>query len=176
MIAMKARLTTTVIFLLILCLTFCGCDVGFHFMAIEIDDVSQQTYRIYVSGAVERDGYYDVISGTDYLNLIQLAGILSVTVLPFMYTEVIDGSVIEIILDYYDGNQVRSSINANSVLIALRGEVEGLTDDVVNKLADYVELNGSFTNKQQVELALGFDYADNYYKLFIAEADYEEID
>lgn len=175
-VAMKARSGIAVIFLLTLCVTLCGCSVSFPLQGIEIPIQPQVTYRIYVSGAVERDGYYEVSAETSYVSLFQLAGLLPETVLPEFYTNLIDGNITKIILDYYDGEAVRYSINVNSPLIANRIPVKGLSQDVIDKLADYIDQYGAIRNRQQLSEALGDDYADNYYRLYIAEEDYEKVD
>lgn len=173
---MKGRFLLTVIFLLVLCLALSGCGASFPLQNVEIDNQPVDTYSIYVSGAVERDGYYEIDSGTTYTQLFQLAGLLPETVLPAFYTTPIDGSITRIILNYYDGEIACDSINANSPLIAARIPVNGLTEDVIDKLADYIEQYGKIHTRQQLQAALGDDYADNFYKLFVAEEDYENAD
>lgn len=152
---------------------FSACGVS-TLRKVELPNRPQTTFRIYLSGAVERDGYYEVGAGTSYMQLFQQAGILSQTILPSFYSNLVDGSVTCFILDYYDG-AICQSINVNSALIVGRLPVSGLSSEVVNKLADYIEYNGAISNRQQLKEALGSDYQDNYYKLYIAEADYEEV-
>ena len=170
---MKTRLVTTVILLLV-CVTLCGCSVlSSPLGPVDVlNQVEVKTVRIYICGAVEREGYYEVKIGTDYVEAVRLAGILPQSVLPTVNSSYVDGTVTNIIVGYFDGTN-HDSINANNVLIANRMPVNGLSDVVINKLADYIELHGKISNKKQLELALGDDYADNYYKLFIAEIDYE---
>ena len=174
---MKMRFFTTVILLSIVCATLCACgNFGATLGKAEVPDKSVvNKVRIYVCGAVEREGYYEVQVGTDYIEVLRRAGILRQSVSPKLGSSYVDGSVTVIIVNYYDGETQRASINANSVLIAARKPVEGLSDEVVCKLADYIEANGKIANKRQLKQALGRDYADNYYKLYIAEKDYEEV-
>ncbi|MCH5153531.1 MAG: hypothetical protein J1F68_06245, partial [Clostridiales bacterium] len=73
--------------------------------------------------------------GTDYVDVINLAGILPQSVLPMLTSSYVDGQVTVIAVGYYDGQMQHPSINANSDLIAARFPVEGLTEEVVNKLA-----------------------------------------
>lgn len=173
---MKGRFVLAVIFLLILCLTLSSCSVSFPLQQVEIVNKPHDTFLIYISGAVARDGYYEIASGASYSILFEQAGILPTTVLPLFYTGEIDGSITQILLSYFDGEKVHDSINANSPLVAARIPVDGLTDTVIDKLATYIEQHGKIHNRQQLEQALGCDYADNYYKLFIAENDYEKVD
>ena len=172
---MRTRFITTVI-LLIICIVLCGCDNSSSLGKVEIpNQPGKDKVRIYVCGAVEREGYYEAEQGTDYFEVFSLAGILPESALPLVSSPYVDGSVTVLIVDFYD-NQVRySSVNANNPLISMRMSVDGLTDDIVNKLADYIDEHGKITNKKQLLEALGDDYGDNYYKLFIAEKDYEEV-
>ena len=168
--------------ILVLCLVFCGCDQS------KISPWGEKTAQngvknpengvtvkltIYVCGAVQSEGYIEVELGTSYYDVVALAGILSQTVLPTFASAYVDGSVNKIVIGYNDGETNRESINVNSALIAARLPVDGLSEDIVNKLADYIETNGKIANRHQLELALGEDFADNFYKLFVAENDYE---
>ena len=172
---MKKRFVPTVIFLLVLCVTLAACNVSL-LGDVQLPNHEQTTFKLYVSGAVARDGYYEVEAGTSYLELFQLAGILSQTQLPLFYANLVDGSVTCFILDYNVDGVVYNSVNVNGELIRNRRQIKGLSADVVNKLADYLEQHGTIRNRQQLSVALGEDYADNYYKLHVAEDDYEEAD
>ena len=175
---MRIRFNTTVTLLVALGVILCGCGgCSPPLGKVEVPTKPEtKTVRIYVCGAVEHEGYYEVKAGTDYYDVFRLAGILPQSAVPTLSSPYVDGSVTNLIVDFYDGSIRYSSVNANSVLIAMRQHVDGLSDRVVAKLADYLDQNGKITNKHQLELALGGDYADNFYKLFIAEIDYEEID
>ena len=172
---MEKRFLTTVVLFLITCTILCGCGTfGTPFGEVEVPSQPETVkYSIYICGAVEREGYYEVEAGTDYAEVLRLAGILPESILPTLSSSYVDGSIKRIIVGYFDGENAHSSINANSALIAARMSVDGLTDEVVNKLADYIDEYGKIANKQQLEQALGEDYAENYYKLFIADIDYE---
>ena len=173
--AMKARLATTVILVLFVCVMLSGCAT--FAPPLGIVDVPKQpatTFRLYVSGAVEREGYVEVVAGSSYDTAIRLAGLLKETVLPSYAATTVNGDFTQIVLSYYDGEKVCDSINANSLLIANRLRVYGISDEIVNKLADYIDLHGKISNKQCLAEALGDDYQSNYYKFFVAEKDYEE--
>ena len=175
---MNKRLGTTVILFLAVCVTLCSCDgvLDSPLGDVEIPpQPSVETIRIYICGAVENEGYYETVAGANYMDVLRLAGLLSQSVLPTLNSSFVDGKITKIIVNYYDGETACDSINVNNAWIAARMPVKGLSEEVVNKLADYIELNGKIANQQQLKLALGQDYADNFYKLFVAEDDYEEV-
>ena len=66
-------------------------------------------------------------------------------------------------------------VNVNGPLITLRMNVENVSPQVVDKLADYIEEHGKITDKTLLKQILGEDYADNYYKFFVSMDDYEKI-
>lgn len=174
---MKTRFLTTVILLLVICVTLCGCVYfGAAFSDIEVpNQPKSEKIRIYIYGAVQREGYYEVEVGTDYMEVLALAGLLPQSIVPTLSSSYVDGTITVLPVGYYDGDTARSSINVNSILITSRMPVDGLSVAVVNKLADYIEIHGKITNKHQVLEALGDDYDENYYKLYVAEIDYEEV-
>lgn len=172
---MRTRFLATVILLIIVCFILCGCDGSSSLGKVKVPfQPKADKVRIYVCGAVEREGYYEVEMGEDYFTVFSLAGILAESVLPTISSPYVDGSVDVLIVDFYDAGIRYSSINANNPLIAARMSVYGLSDDVVNKLADYVDEHGKITNKQQLLQALGGDYGANFYKFFVEKNDYEE--
>ena len=173
--AMKTRLIATVILFIVIGTTLCSCDtLGAPLGEVEVPNQPQtEKVRIYVCGAVEREGYYYAEVGTDYISVLRLAGLLPESILPMLSSSYVDGKITQIIVNYYDGKTMRISINANSVLIVKRVPVNGLDENVVNKIADYIETYGKLTNKNQLKLALGDDYDANFYKLYIPEKDYE---
>lgn len=173
---MKRRLLTTVILILSVCLLLSACDAVGTLGDNELPNHQEvNTVVIYVCGAVEHEGYYEVEVGMDYYELLRKVGLLPVSAPPTFSSAFVDGSVTDIVVDYFDGGVRRYSINVNNPWIASRSydDVEGLTREVVDRLADYIEAHGSIANKEQLKLALLDDYDDNYYKLFIAETDYE---
>ena len=175
---MKARFVATVILSLFVCVALCGCSAGLAqpLGIVEVDNQPVTTFRFYVCGAVEREGYVEVVAGSSYDMAIRLAGVLDKTVWPEYSATTVNGEFTQILLNYYDGEKICDSVNANSALIAGRLPVEGISDEIVNKLADYIDAYGKISNKQRLAEALGDDYSDNYYKFFVAEEDYEEID
>ena len=173
---MKVRFTTTVILFLFVSVVLCGCDEIFAspFGNVNVPDQPSKSFSFYVCGAVEREGYVEVAAGSSYDVAIRLAGLLPESVLPSYAATTVNGDFTQIILNYYDGETVRDSINANSILIVWRWHVDGISDEIVNKLADYIDEYGKISNRQRLADALGCDYLDNYYKFFVAEEDYEE--
>lgn len=129
---------------------------------------------VYVCGAVAREGYYTVEAGTDWMTLFSMAGLLPQSMLPLYYTDVVDASVPFVTVDYFDGTKRCSCVNVNSPLIVARLPVEGLPAETVGLLADWIELNGIFRNKQQVLDALGDCAEECGYKLYVAKEDYAE--
>ena len=172
---MKVRFATTVILFLFVCVMLSGCATFASPLGrVDVDNQPITTFRFYVCGAVEREGYVNVVAGNSYDTAIRLAGLLPESVLPGYAATTVNGDFTQIVLSYYDGEKVCDSINANSLLIANRLSVNAISDEIVNKLADYIDLHGKISNKQCLAEALGDDYQSNYYKFFVAEKDYEE--
>ena len=172
---MNKRFLTFVIVLFVACFVLCGCSVFAGALGdVEMPNSSNgKVVNLYICGAVECEGYYQVAVGTDYVEAIRMAGILEQSYLPSLNTSYVDGKVSQIIVDYVENNVRHSSINVNSGKIIGRWPVDGLSQAVVNKIADYIETNGHITNRIQLAQALGNDYAANYYKLFISRNYYE---
>ena len=174
---MKKRLITTAIFILAMVfvgLALCGCTNISPYAPHVLQNKVPEQVTVYVSGAVQNEGYYTVQAGTSYSALVFGAGILPQSVLPQYYTDTIDGSVEEIIINWFDGTKECSSVNVNSPLIANRLFVEGISDSVVNKIADYIEIYGKIVNKQQLQSVLGDDSNEYLYRFFVAKEDYEK--
>lgn len=156
--------------LIILCVTLFGCDQSLAPQKlVSHEDVS---FRVYVSGAVEKEGYFTVSAGTAVSAVIESAGVIEQTVFPSFAAKIIDGDT-AIFVDYYEKGGSRTPINVNSIFIRSRLDVEGLSADVVDKLASYIERYGVISNRTELATALGEDYAENYYKLYVDEKDYE---
>lgn len=164
--------------LLILCVTICGCDAStiFPLGDKQIEDKITETFRVYVCGAVQNEGYYEVRSGCDYQSVIMLAGIIEQTVFSNNSLTVVTSETAYIVVNYKENGVIYNSINANNPLIAAQLLEDGISLEIVNKIADYVEIFGKITNKQALATALGSDYEDNFFKFFVAMEDYEEVD
>ena len=177
-------------------LAFCSCDasdllaLGGNFSPWGDKNVEnsgngddgnvKKTYRIYVCGAVAREGYYEIDEGETYLSAIKQAGLLAHrSWLPINSNSVVDESCLSIVVWYMDSDTPRECYDANSIFLSLCDATyfDGLSDAVINKIADYLELHGKIPNKTVLLEVLGAeDYANYHYKLYIAEADYEEAD
>lgn len=173
---MKTRFLTTVILLLAVCITLCGCGIfDAPLGGAEVPNRPKgQQVKIYICGAVQQEGYYSVEVGADYFDAIRLAGILPQSALPLPNTAFVNAGVKRIAVGFYEGGKSYDSVNVNGYAIVNRWSIDGLADSIVNKLADYIDEHGAIVNKQQLKLVLGTDYAANHYKLFVAESDYEE--
>ncbi|MCM1194522.1 MAG: hypothetical protein NC099_03425 [Corallococcus sp.] len=150
------------------CLSCCTPPLGER----EIEPNESKTFTVYVSGAVEHDGYFTAESGSSLYAILSQAGILEESVLPSDSPSVINGDVEIIIVDFYADGARHSSVNVNGEDVILRLPNEYVSRQVIDKLACYIERNGAISNRDELEEALGDDYGDNYYKFFIDETDY----
>ncbi|MCH5160187.1 MAG: hypothetical protein J1F66_05030 [Clostridiales bacterium] len=176
-------------------LAFCGCDAdeisnwgdklspwgdkNVENNAISDNSSITKTYRIYVYGAVANEGYHEVEEGEVYLAAIVKAGRLDCSLIPANANSLVDGSQKTIAVHYLENGVEHECYNVNSVIFSLRDSTKfyGLSDEVVNKIADYLETNDVIHNKTVLREVLGEDDYQNYhYKLYVAEADYEEVD
>lgn len=106
---------------------------------------------------------------------VEEAGIIAQTYLPdFPYT-LVKSTTKQLAVNYFDGEKMCYCVNVNGPLITLRTNVENVSPQVVDKLADYIEEHGKITDKTLLKQILGEDYADNYYKFFVSMDDYEKI-
>lgn len=169
------RLAVAVIFILAICMTLAGCGIS-PYGADRAENVGENYFDIYVCGAVEREGYYRVKAGTSCTDVIALAGILPQSMLPAWYTDTVTVRTKELVVNYYDGEQLRYCVNANSPEIAYRMSIDGIPDEVVALIADYTEAHGTICNKAQLSTALG-EWAEEYcYRFYVAAEDYEAAD
>ena len=183
---MKKNYAIILIFIFVLCLVLCACDSselspwGEKNLQNDTNYAPQiSKFRVYVYGAVENEGYYVVEDGATYLDAIVQAGRLDCSLLTPIANSVIDKLQLSILVPYVEDDVQRDCYNANSVFFSLRdpARFDGLSQAVINKIADYLENHGKIVNKTVLLKVLGKeDYANYHYKLFIAEADYEEAD
>ena len=189
---MKKNFGFVWLLLLVLCLTFCSCDAskispwGEKNTQNTTKDPENDgknrgdgagTYKIYVCGAVAKEGYYEVAAGDTYLDAITQAGLLPESWIPESFATVVNGSTSFVVVNYVENDEVKYCINANHEFIAKRYSIADLPEEVVNKLADYIAANGAITNKDVLRSVLGkHDYQNYHYKFYVAEADYEEVD
>ena len=135
------------------------------------------TYKIYVCGAVEKEGYYEVTTGATYLEAVLEAGLTECSYLTDSANKVVNESQSTIIVQYIEDDKVRDCYDVNWEYFTARLPMEGLSAAVVDKIANYLETHDKIANKAVLLEILGVeDYANYHYKLYVAEAYYEEAD
>ena len=174
---MKKNSLLVLILIVVLCVAFSACDLAkmspWSDKTVENNGNKSKTYTIYVYGAVENEGYYEVNAGDTYYDAIVKAGLLTQSWLPTNATSIVSERQLRAVVQYVEDGVVYDCINVNSALLSLKPI--GLSDEVVAKIVAYVELNGKIHNKTVLRAVLGDDDYENYhYKLYIAEADYEK--
>lgn len=129
--------------------------------------------RVYVTGAVDVDGYVTVGEGTDVAAVVHRAGMHKNGILPPVTTRLVKSGE-SIIVDFCIDGVSYSAVNVNGGYVDGRIAADGVSMQAINALADYREAHGTIRNRTQMRVALGELYEDNYYRFFIAEADYEQ--
>lgn len=164
--------------LIFVCFALCGCNATtispWRKQSVANNSGAGTTYTVYICGAVAREGYYEVAEGATYLDVIRKAGILPETFIPNNESSLLDGEQSIIVVNYVENGVECYCHDANDPFFSLRRPTGGLSLEIVNKIADYLETHGTIRNKDVLREVLGDDYENNHYKLFIAEADYEE--
>ena len=180
---MKKSSAFIIMLLCIACLVLSSCGTGEMWIwgskkQQNIDgDLRKKTYKVYVCGAVENEGYYEVLEGAIYLDAIVKAGLLQCSRLTDLANKRVDRQQSTVVVQYVEDGKVRYCYDVNWEYFSLRLPMEGLSPSVVDKIADYLETRGKITNKAVLLEILGAeDYAEYHYKLYIAEADFEEAD
>ena len=168
--------------IMVLCVALCGCNAskvspwGEKTAQNAANNGPSDTYKIYVCGAVQNEGYFEVAKGDAYFAAIAQAGLLEKSWLSSNFYTIVDGSTSFVVVNYVENGVEHSCLNVNSEFIAQRYPIADLSDGVVNKIADYVEEHGKIANKTVLRSVLGDDFEIYHYKLYIAEADYEKAD
>lgn len=176
---MKKNYAFGLILIVVLCIALCACDgsgLPWADKTVDNNNGKQQTYVVYVCGAVENEGYYEVEDRSTYFAAILQAGLVAQSFLP-QNTETVVASDSSIIVQYVEDGVVRDCVDVNNPFFSLRDAslFEGLSEEVVAKIADYLEKFGAIHNKHVLREVLGEDDYENYhYKLYVAEADYEK--
>lgn len=150
----------------------CGCGLSPN-KESEHDDFSAVEFKLYVCGAVEKEGYVVVRQGADVNAAIALAGIAQKASLPTSGSCLVECDGV-IVVDFFDeqGN-VCSPTNCNGLAVKNKLPCDGIPQNAVNAVADYIAAHGKIKNRAELKLALGDLFADNFYKFFVEEADYE---
>ena len=185
------RTIALVCILLVAITMFACCDGNFGYKTINGDEFwtpttspyqgqtipnkQSKTYKVYICGAVQKEGHYVVDEGTTIAEAIALAGILSQTIFP-TNSQIFVQSDMQIVVDYHQDGQNYNAINVNGAYTLSNLPPQNIDAEVVQRLHDYYTQHGKIANKQVLEQILGQQlYQQNYYKLYIAEADYEAI-
>ena len=166
---MKNKFLIVLLSIVILCLSACSPrapeDVG--------EPGGEVLHTLYICGAVETDGYFQIASGNDYFFAINQAVLLPQGVYPDYVYRIVDGQIATVIVPFHVDGVKYDSINVNGMFVLARLPVDGVDEQVINALADYIEQNGKISNRNEMKLALGNFYNDNYYKFYVSEGDYE---
>ena len=133
-------------------------------------------YSVYVCGAVENEGYYQVSEGGTYFQAIEQAGLLQQSSFSPNFYSIVTGDQLAVAVRYTQNDVVYECVNLNNASLVLGLPVQNVPDEVVGKIANYIANYGKIHNKSQLRTALGDDYEDNFYKFYVAEADYEAVD
>ena len=179
---MKKNCAFALILIVVLCSTLCACDGAktspWGEQNTENKDGTPKPFTLYVCGAVKNEGYYEAKEGETYLDVITKAGRLDESDLLSKYFELVDGETTAICVGYLEDGVAHSCVDVNSDFFLLRDATlfYGLSQEVVNKIADYREAHGTVTNQQILREVLGDDYENYHYKLYVAEANYEAVD
>ena len=172
----KKLLKFLFILLLIFCFVLSACTQSLHpFDVNGVDLTPSRTFKIYVCGAIEHEGFVEVLEGATIDSVIISAGIIPQTVYPTDSQRLVTQNDKILNISYYDGQSYRYCVNLNSMQIQYRFPLDGIDDVVINEIADYLESNGKITNREMLKDILGDDYQDNYYKFYVDVTDYEEI-
>lgn len=184
------RSLTLVLLLLFVVVAFCGCGDGETvkgdgvnnpstnpYQSGYLPNVSTKTCRVYVCGAVQTEGYYDVKQGTIIADVIALAGILPQSVLP-QNSESFAQDGTQIVVGYYQNQTNYDCINLNGAYVTIANmHAENVNDDILAKLHDYYTKHGVITNKNVLKRILSQEeYQLNHYKFFVQEKDYATAD
>lgn len=177
---MTKRLAATLLILFAAIVALCGCVpqpfveqvISTNADRSDIVKPTEPTRKLYVSGAVQNDGYIYVPQVCDYKTALQIVGLVEHSVVSQDVAMLIPAYSDVLIVNYRFNGEIRSSVNVNGVFVTSRLSIDGIEDEVIARLADYIEINGVISNRNQLKLALGDRYDENYYKFYIDVNDY----
>lgn len=142
----------------------------------QLEKIEQETFLVYVCGAVENEGFVEISEGADYRQLVYFAGYIPQTVMPATPYAVVSRETETFILRYYDGTKFCYCTNVNGAAVKDRLEIENISPEIVDKIANYLEKYGKITDKTQLKHILNEEeYQDSYYKFFVSMEDYEKV-
>lgn len=176
---MKKYLLIVLVLILALCVIFGGCDVSklspWGEKSTQNKGDHAATYSVYVYGAVKNEGFYQVQKGDTYYQAIMQAGLLKQSKLTANYYSIVTDTQLSIAVHYVENGTEYECVNVNGRAFEQGLDVPNVAAEVVAKIADYVQKHGKIHNQSQLRAALGDDYETNYYKMYVAEEDYEAI-
>lgn len=130
-------------------------------------------FKVYVCGAVEREGYYIVPEGKTVADVVAMAGLLPETIMPKNATTYIKTNC-QIAVGYYQNGETFHCLNVNGATVLYNLTAQNIPAEIVEKLHTYLKNHGKITNKQMLKSILtAEEYQQSHYKLFVSEADYE---
>ena len=131
------------------------------------------TFKVYVCGAVQNEGYYIVPEGKTVADVVAMAGLLPETIMPQNATTYIKNNC-QIAVDYHQNGATFSCLNVNGATVKYNLPAENISADIIQKLHTYLINYGKIANKQVLKQILtAEEYQQNHYKFFVTEADYE---
>ncbi len=184
------RFFVLILLLLFVVAIFCGCGDGktelqgdgFNkpttspYQSEQLPDEDSVTYRVYICGAVQTEGYYVVKQGTTLAEVISLAGILPQTVFPKNAQSFVQTNC-QIKVDYHQDGTNYNVINVNGLVVVFNMPTQNIDAEVIAKLHDYYAEHGVITNKTILKQILTEQqYQQNHYKFFVQERDYATTD
>ena len=158
--------------LVALTFVFVGCNLSPEQDKTHTDS-SAKTFRVYVCGAVENEGYVTVKQGKDINAAIAVARLAERGLLPTYGSQLVVADCVVIVSFSDKDGKVCYPVNCNGMAVTNKLPCQGVEQNVVNAVADYIAENGTIRNKTQLKQALGELYSSNYFKFYVAEADYE---
>ncbi len=162
-----------IVFVFVLCLSSC---VPKPFETRPLEKIEPEIFRVYVCGAIANEGFVEISEGTDYRQLVYMAGYIPQTVMPNTPYAVVSRKTETFILRYYDGAKFCYCTNINGAAVKDRLEIENVSTEVVDKIANYLEKYGKITDKTQLKYILNEEeYQNSYYKFFVSREDYEKV-
>ena len=185
------RIVALICILLVAITALCACDGSFTqkspikgdgfnaptpspYQSQSLPNKGDVHYKVYICGAVQREGYYVVPEGTTVAQAVTLAGLLPETFMPENATTYIKNNC-QIIVNYHENDRNFDCLNVNGAMVQYNLPVENIPANIIQKLHTYLQKYGKIANKQVLEQILtSEEYAQNHYKLFVTEDDYEE--
>ncbi len=164
----------TIALLLLCCACLSACSSSLKDQITNVPTQTKDVFRVYVFGAVLNEGYVEVDSSTTVETMLNTVGLCEQSSYPKNSLEVLTKNTKTYFVEYMLDGVTYSCVNVNGLYVVTRSKIENVDEEVVNKLADYLEEYGTITNKNVMREILGEeDYQNNYYKFYVSVDDYE---